>query len=253
MALYKVAERANQERNKTMSDTKQPQTILQEAIKISIGGRSVTIEEIGKSLQGLNVPELMKALEQLLVTIGGDQFKLLIDGFEIGMTQSAFSEERSDQLPTLLKVAQEFPFTSWLDEMGIQYTEARREHLCSWWDAFMLLATEMGYSAGRIDSTSRTTNLWKATANLAVKMQTDPAAYRFLPALLINHPSEVERVLGALNEPVPFIEVLSGEDIEDMRSCPEFLGAFSTITRDGEVSRTPENAILSVALALQRS
>ncbi|MFC1656044.1 hypothetical protein ACFL3C_04185 [Patescibacteria group bacterium] len=231
------------------SDTK---SLIREAIQISVGGKSLTIEDIGTALQGLEVPELMKAMERLLVTIGGEQFKLILDGFEIGMTHSAFSEERAEQLPKLLEVIKKFPFTTWLTEMGIPFTGAMRKHLCEWWDAFMLLAVEMGYIAGRIDSTSRTTNLWKATAKLAAKMQADPAAYKFLPALLINHPSEVERVLSALNEPVPFIEVLTGEAIEDMRLCPEFLGAFSTIQHKGDTVRSAENAVLSITLALQR-
>ena len=51
----------------------------------------------------------------------------------------------------------------------------------------------------------------------------DPATYRFLPPYLINNPQEVTKVLGEINQPKAFIEVLTGEAWEDLRKSKKFL------------------------------
>ncbi|MBI4598975.1 hypothetical protein HY734_02130 [Candidatus Uhrbacteria bacterium] len=220
---------------------------------LQIAGVEVSIEEIGIALAELKPEEFISAVRNILNSGGGDQLQLLIQGLEIQMTPSAFTPENSN-LIVLEQVAQEYPLTRWLKGMGIATTTAKRFHICRWWETFMLMASEHGYVPfGQIDQISRSTNLWKATGPLAGKMQKNPAAYRFLPALLINHPQEVTRVLGELMEAEPFVEVLTGERFEDLRTSSTFLGAFSIVEdENGVVSRTVANAIFSMAMVLQR-
>ncbi len=220
---------------------------------LQIGGMEISVEAIGTALAGLSPNEFIAAVRSVLKKGGGDHLQLLIQGLEIQMTPTAFTSTNPN-LRILEEVAREYPLTRWLKNMGISLTDARRSHVCQWWETFMLMATEHGYVPfGQIDQIGRNTNLWKATGPLAAKMQKNPAAYRFLPALLINHPQEVARVLGELREAEPFVEVLTGERFEDLRTSPVFLGAFSIVEDDGgTVSRTVANAIFSIAMILQR-
>lgn len=248
MALKAAATQSKQEREMQ----KQTQDLTIKELEITIGSNIITVKDLVQALENLGLPQFLKVIHSIIQEVGGDQLKLLIDGVEIQMTESAFSKANQEQLPTLEKVAEKYPFTKWLDEMGIDYTRATRSHLCTWWDSFMLMAAEHGYQAMGINQVNRSDNLWKATANLAAKMQLDPAAYGYLPALLINHPQEVSRVLSSINEPAPFLEVLTGEVIHDMRKCEAFMGAFCTVRTDGEVVRSIPNAVFSVGLCLQR-
>ncbi|MFA6305474.1 MAG: hypothetical protein WC651_01960 [Candidatus Gracilibacteria bacterium] len=229
-----------------------------EDLQLTIGGNLVRVREIGEALAGLSPDEFLRALRRIIEKGGGDGLKLLVDGLEIQMTPSAFSDpEKAEKLEA---TAQEYPFSRWLKEMEVLPSRATRESLCSWWDAFMLMAGENGHRPGNIDQISGGTNLWKATGPLAEKMLADTVKYRFLPALLANHPQEVARVLGELKDPEAFLELLTGECMEDMRKSPKFLGAFSTVRKKenaGEgtdkISREVRDAIFSVMLILQRT
>lgn len=220
---------------------------------LHVGGQLIRLGEISDALAQLEFGAFILAVKEIIVARGSDQLKLLIDGLEIQATRTAFREDNERNVAILEEVAACYPFTRWCDEMGIETKSATRQHLCQWWTSLMSMAGEHGYVTGQIDAVSRNTNLWKATGPLALKMQSDPAAYRFLPALLINHAHEVERVLGEINEPEPFLEVLTGERMEDIRSSPAFLGAFSCVrATDGTISRTTPDALWSVQLILQR-
>jgi hypothetical protein len=220
--------------------------------ELKIGGELVKVEEIGKALSGLSPQMLLNVLREIIKKGGGDGLQLLVDGLEIQMTPSAFEDE--DKKIKLEKTAAEYPFSRWLEEMDCLPSKATRKALCDWWDTFMAMAGENDFQTGKIDEISTGTNLWKATGALAQKMLKDPVKYRFLPALLANHPQEVARVLGELKDPEAFLELLTGERIEDMRKSPDFMGAFSTVKKPGtdEISREIKDAIFSVMLVLQR-
>ncbi|MCK9186519.1 hypothetical protein M0P48_03710 [Candidatus Gracilibacteria bacterium] len=228
-----------------------------EDLELTIGGNIVRIKDIGEALAGLSPDEFLLVLRRIIEKGGGDGLKLLVDGLEIQMTPSAFADpEKTEKLES---TAQEYPFSRWLKEMEVLPSQATRESLCSWWDAFMLMAGENGYRPGNIDYPAKM-NLWKATGPLARKMLDDTVRYRFLPALLANHPQEVARVLGELKDPEAFLELLTGECMEDMRRSPKFLGAFSTTRKKenidegtDEISREVRDAIFSVMLILQRT
>lgn len=218
------------------------------------GGRTVAIEEVSMAFSELGLPEFVTALRMIIERYGSEQLKLLIDGLEIQATPSVFTTENRDQVATLEKVASGYPFSRWLKGQGISSTLATRKHLCQWWEAFMLMAGEHGYvPAGHINQVSRTMNLWKATGPLASKMQANPDRYKFLPALLVNHPQEVARVLGVIDEAEPFIEILIGQRMEDLRMSEACLGAFSIVEdENGQITRTTAAALFSVLMILQR-
>ncbi|OGG58459.1 hypothetical protein A2853_02060 [Candidatus Kaiserbacteria bacterium RIFCSPHIGHO2_01_FULL_55_17] len=229
------------------------QEIIPAELKLELGGQMVSVDEIGKSMAGLDPAEFVTGLRAIIEAHGGDKLKLLVDGLEIQSTPTAFRSENRRNVEVLERVARNYPFTRWLGEMGLESSAATRKHLQQWFASFMSMATEHGYSVGgTINTVSRTTNLWKATGPLASKMAQDPATYRFLPALLINHPQEVERVLGEINEPIPFLEVLVGECMEDLRYSKTFLGAFSFVSKETGTSRTAKDALWSIHLVLQR-
>ncbi len=222
--------------------------------EIPIGQSFIPVEEIAEGLKTLPRGVFLQVMRDLIRSGAGDALKLMVDGLEIQMTPSVFGDEERQE--TLEQTARDYPFSRYLNEMGISPKEATRENLCDWWDSFMVMAGESGFQAGGIDSVSRDTNLWKATGPLSEKMLGDPAQYRFLPALLLNHPQEVDRVLGEIKEAEPFMEILTGERMDDMRKSPEFLGAFSTVEKPGgepgEISREVRDAIFTVTLVLQR-
>ena len=216
------------------------------------GGRS-----LGIALQGIALPEFVGVVKTILEIRGSSELKTLIDGLEIQATQTAFREGNEEQVKILQTVASKYPFSKWLDAQGVDAKIADRQDLINWWDTMILMAGESGYKNGPgnegIDSVSREVNLWKATGSLAQKMQNNQAAYRYLPPLLINYPTEVARVLGEINEPEPFLEVLMGENCDDMRKSPTFLGSMSLIRgKGGKITRTIPEALYSVKLILQR-
>lgn len=193
----------------------------------------------------------LKTIADVVKKRGSEELSLLISELEIRQTPSAFTEN-NPQLNLLEQSMKLNPLSFYLEQMGVEPQEATRSEIINWWDTLMQMAANLGYNPGGIDNTSRETNLWKATASLARKMQMTPASYRYLPAVLINHPSEVDRVLNEINEPEPFLEVLVGESYEDMKLFPVLIGALSILKRDGDISRTPEDGILSIHLILQR-
>lgn len=226
-----------------------------ESSEINIGGNAIKIQELGEVLATLSASQLLQIFHTVVSKGGGDGLKLLIDGVEIQSTPSNF--EDNDKVTQLEVTAKKYPFSRWLEEMGKLPSQATREALCKWWETFMTMAGENGFQAGQIDSISGGIgNLWKATGPLATKMLTYPARYKFLPALLANHSQEVARILSELDDPEAFLELLTGETMEQLRKSETFLGAFSTVKeKDGkpeDVSRTIKDAIYSVALALQR-
>lgn len=224
------------------------------SVQLMVRDQSISLNDVGAALAELSSDQFLVAVRQILKTGDGDHLQLLIQGIEIQMTPSAFHCDQNPNLEKVEEVAQRFPFSRWLDNMGIEYVMATRDHLCKWWNVFMFMASECGYQPfGRIDQVGRTVNLWKATGPLAAKMQRDAAAYRYLPALLINHPQEVERVLGELKEAQPFLEVLTGERLEDLRNSPVFLGAFSVVRGEsGTISREVPDVLFGLAMILQR-
>lgn len=211
------------------------------------------LAELTSAVEGLDMPRFISVLKSLIATRKSDQLKLLVDGLEIQTTPTVFRDETKNRVAILEQLSEIYPFSRWLEEMGILPSHATRRHLCKWWDSYVLMLNEHGYNSDLVSVMSRDTNLWRATGALAAKMQHSPVAYRFLPALLINHAQEVSRVLGEIAEPEPFIEVLVGERIEDMRSSPRFLSAFSIVRGpDGKISRSVSDALWSVHLILQR-
>lgn len=214
------------------------------------------IESIGLAMQGLSLPAFVDTIRRILEIRGSGELKTLVDALEIQATPTAFREENAEQINILENTAIKYPLSKWLEAQGIDAKIADRQDLIAWWDTMMLMAGELGYVVPGhegIDSASRETNLWKATGSLAKKMQTNQAAYRYLPPLLINYATEVARVLGEINEPEPFIEVLTGETLEDMRQSTVFLGSMSLVMDDkGMITRTIPDALYSVKLVLQR-
>jgi len=216
------------------------------------GGRA-----LGIALQSIALTEFVGVLTNILEIRGSAELKTLIDGLEIQATLTAFRDDNKEQVKILETVAGKYPLSKWLEAQGVDPKIADRQDIISWWDTMMLMAGENGYQNGPnnegIDTVSRDVNLWKATGTLAKKMQDDPAAYRYLPPLLINYPTEVARVLGKINDPEPFLEVLTGESFDDMRRSPKFLGSMSLIKdAKGMVTRTIPDALYSVKLILQR-
>ena len=211
----------------------------------------IDVEIIRGSLVNMEPNEFLKIIATVVRERVAEELSILVSGMEIMQTPTSFTED-NPQLGILRRALSLNPLSFYLEQMGIDVKEAQRSHIMDWWDTLMQIAASLGYNPGGIDNTSRDTNLWKATAPLAAKMQSKAAAYRFLPAVPINHPSEVERVLNEINEPEPFLEVLVGESYQDMLNFPELIGALSTIVRDGEISRTPQDGILSIHLILQR-
>jgi len=234
---------------------------MKDSDEVIIFSKEDILKDSGRSLavamQGLALPEFVGVLKTILEIKGSTELKTLIDGLEIQATQTAFRKGNKEQVNILETVANKYPLSKWLDSQGVDAKIADRQDLIAWWDTMMLMAEESGYKNGPgnegIDGVSREVNLWKATGSLAHKMQSNQAAYRYLPPLLINYPTEVARVLGEINEPEPFLEVLMGENCDDMRKSPIFLGSMSLIKNaKGKIARTIPDALYSVKLVLQR-
>ncbi len=221
---------------------------------LQIGELTVSTTELAHAVSGVSPEEFLEILRSMVAARKNEQLKLLLDGLEIQATLSAFRVENRDNIAILEKVAATYPLTRWLEEMGVDSVRATRTHLCQWWDTMVLMASEHGYQSHQVSASSKSSHLWKATGPLAGKMQADPKKYLFLPALLANHEQEVVRVLGEISEPEAFLEVLIGERIEDIRTSPAFLGAFSFVKdKDGKISRSTADALWSVHMTLQRS
>lgn len=240
-----------------MSDPRDSQKLHLTSDRLAVilrDGSTVPTIDLPEIVMLLEEPEFNRLLQAILARRGGSEnLKLVIEALDIERTSSAFLQN-NPSLQVLENVAVQFPFSYWLTQMGIHLTAATRDHLVSWWEAFMLMGKEAGYNPhGHINDVGRAVNLWRATGALAEKMRDQAAAYHFMPPLLINHPQQVTRLLADLNEPEPFLEVLTGERIEDLRTSPTFLGAFSTSTNDaGAIVRDIPHAIFSVALVLKR-
>lgn len=237
----------------TVDQTQQALEKTTSLVEVEIGGTLVRIEDLAAALQGLEPEKFLLAVQSIVRGGASAALKLLVDGIEIQMTQSAFLDPDSKAI--LEQTASAYPFSRWLSEMQRPLTAATREDMMDWWDTFMTMSGIMGISAGKIDVIGQgQTNLWKATGALAADMTANPASFRFLPPLLANHPHEVRRVLGEISDPRPWVSVLVGERFDDMTE--PFLSGFSTVTskeNPGEISRTTRDAVLSIFLALQRS
>lgn len=214
------------------------------------GGQEISIGDIADAAGQLTADEFLEFLRRIVQAGKGARLETLLQAITIEQTRSLFEDPVATAI--VERVARSHPFTRWLDDMGIPRTAATRANLMAWWDIFIVMASEAGYRGrGQINDTSQSTNLWHATGALAEKMGRNPAAYRYLPNLLVNHPEEVGRKLGEIVDPTAFIEILVGEAMEDMRRSPVFLGAFSTVTEVG-ADPTVEEALYSTSLALKR-
>lgn len=196
----------------------------------------------------LSPPEFLKALEDMIRKGFGDRCKEVIDFIEIMANETAFREDNTEQIAILEQAAAEYGFGYWLEQQGKEAKEATREDFISWWDFFMTMAGERGYTpSGHINTVGQTTNLWRATGSLAKKMTENASVYMHLPALLINNAEQVARTLDQIEDPRAFAEVLTGEAWEDMAKSPAFLSAFATTAQEGA-----EGAVGTIKLALQR-
>jgi hypothetical protein len=179
-----------------------------------------------------------------------DRLKSLIDMLEIASTESAF--DGSDRQSSLEKAMETYNFKAWLDGMGVATNQCTREDLINWWGTYMKMCGQFGQGRDgeRIEGAGAT-GLWKATRELASKMQADPAKYMYLPPAFINDAGQVDRVLSQLDDPETFIEVLTGEAIEAIRGSTKFLAGFGSVeTQDEDPVRS---AIWGVNLALNRA
>ncbi len=211
------------------------------------------LQKITGYLCELDNKTFFKMLAQIIKDRGSEDLTFVISSLEIAQTNSAFINPSATQLKPLEKALKQHSLSFYLKQMSVELQDANRSHIIAWWDTLMNLAARMGYKTGGIDSISRETNLWKATAPLATKMTTDPGSYKYLPAVLINHPSEVDRVLQEINEPDPFVEVLTGESMEDLEKFPTLLAAFSIFDqKDKSIEEIAIDGMTSVHLILQR-
>lgn len=207
-------------------------------------------EVLSQALITMTTNDFLNLMTEIVRKRGSEALTFLISGLEIMQTPSAFQKENETRLQPLAKALEKNPLSFYAEHRNVPAKEITRKDIIDWWSTLMQMASVLGYSPSGIDGVSRQTNLWKATANLAAKMQLNPALYRFLPPVLINYVSEVERVLSEINEPIAFLEILIGERYEDMLQFPKLIEAFSIIERNGSISRTTEDGILSIQLAL---
>lgn len=206
-----------------------------------------TVQRITE-MRGLSTAQVLKVMKYMITERrNADDLRLLLDVLEIANTDSAFNDPKKREL--LEKAMTIYNFKAWLDGMGIPSQNATRQDLIQWWESYMEISKEFGFeTAGHIDTGN--VGLWKATRNLAAKMQKNPADYNFLPATLINNPGQVDRALQQINKPIPFVEVLTGEAWEDLIQSVKFISGFSSVdTEDDDEIR---KSIWSIQLVINR-
>lgn len=189
-------------------------------------------QHVVDSLSGLSGAELYDAIRHIVQQHGeADRLKFLIDALEIASTPSAFADPKNvEKLEHAMSI---YNFGAWLKAQNIDTTAATREHMIAWWEVYMDMAGSYGYiPAGRIGSGEGA--LWKATANLAVKMDRDPRSYLYLPPGYINDGTQVDRVLSEVRDPRVFAEILTGQAWEDMASSKGFIEGFNVVESDDE-------------------
>lgn len=220
---------------------------LEQPIDVQLPDKTASIGEIAESIADLPPKKFIILLQEITRRGLSDQLRGIVDVFEIMATKSGFDDP--EKVKILEEAAPEYGFSCWIkSQEGKSLRSATRNDLQDWWDFYTQMTAMRGYNPGSIDQQNRETNLWKATANLARKMSKDPAIYMYLPPYLINNPQQVEKVLSEINDPIAFIEILTGEAWEDLQKSEGFLSAFSTQENTGA-----EGAVASVMLALQRS
>ncbi len=223
-------------------------TVQKQDITLQLPGGPVSLTQIKEALRqrGLTEEEVLFFACDIIAQAGrADTAKLILDAREIACTPSAFSDTQKAEV--LEGAAKDFGLHGWIDNQeGKTCQNITRDDILLWWDSFMQMAAVRGHVPGGIDAQSRTLNLWKATAKLRGKIEANPARYKFLPGDLANNPQLVGQILRNVEDPIAFIELMTGEAIEDMTE--EFLNGFSTTDHKGI-----EGAVHAVMLALQRS
>lgn len=218
-------------------------------IDLPSGERS--LPELLDTLAGaLSKAEMLEFVEGLIARQSVDDFKDLLEVLEIFRTTTSFTDPENVEI--LEATAKQYGLVFWAERQGKDLTVITRADLGDWWDFFTQMAASKGFQPGSIDVKSQQNNLWKATSELAKKMSENPAAYRFLPAYLINNPQEVARALDEIANPIAFIEVLTGEAWEDLCRSAVFLEAFGGLGSEVKAEGSKEAAIATVMLALQR-
>ncbi len=202
---------------------------------------TVTLHDLTTALSELPMDKLISILKEIIRKGKGDQLREVVDALEIMTTESSFRD--ANKKDVLEATVTKYNFEWWLNT-----TERKksREAVIDFWDFVMTMAFNAGLKTGTINSISQTTNLWKATGNLAKKMLENPSKYRFLPAILINNPELVSKTLMEITDPKAFQEVLVGESWEDMTASDIFLGGFS-LTED----KNAEGCVATLMLCLQ--
>lgn len=207
------------------------------------GELTVTIQEIGEAMSHLPAERVIPMLRHIVEQGEVSRLRQLIDALEIVATTSAFTDFERSRI--LSEVATKYRFAAWLQRSRKQYS---RVALLEYWDFFMKMARHgWHYIPGSINTTGTSGVLWRATGTLAAKMAKSPADYCHLPAILVNNPEQVTKVLHEITDPVAFLEVLVGEAWEDMVTCQSFLAAFCL--EDGEPNE--RDCIASVMICLQ--
>lgn len=243
------------EKKEILDPAQEPSTdgdINREDIALLITGRADGNLEpdavAGALVVALEAAEVRELIVAIVRKGGADELKALVGVVEILMTPSAM--EDPEKVEALTQAAQMYGLRQWLERRGDTSEGLTRDNIMMWWDFFMEMSATLNVTAQTIDNTSQETNLWKATSALASKMSANQATYRFLPPYLINHPTEVDRVLGEIKSPVAFLEVLTGESWEDLQKSPEFLEAFVGVEpREGQSIAAA--VIETIMLALQ--
>ncbi|EKE10867.1 MAG: hypothetical protein ACD_15C00190G0002 [uncultured bacterium] len=219
--------------------------------ELAVGSANlINVDDLQGALIGMPTDDFLKLLDSVVREKGSEKLNMIIMGLEIMQTKSSFRGGDRNYLAILEKALALNPLSFYAKHQNIPFEQVGRVDIINWWTTLMQMAAVNGYCQDGIDCISRKSNFWKATVNLASKMQANPSAYQFLPALLINYPKEVERVLGVVQDPIPFLEILIGEAYEDILELPKLIEAFSLIERDGDISRSVADGILSIHLAM---
>jgi len=202
----------------------------------------VSLDQLTDALVGQ--PETVIQLVRNIVERGDvGKLRQLVDAMEIMNTSSAFADFA--RVRTLEEIAERYPFRTWLRLAGKQYNRAS---LIEYWTFFTKMARHgWNYQPGNINPTGTLATLWRATGTLAGKMMQAPADYGHLPAILVNNPEQVDKVLNQIADPVAFLEVLVGEAWEDMMRSEKFLSAFAL----NEEGLNQRGCLASVMICLQ--
>ncbi len=199
----------------------------------------------------LDRPDVVLALRDAAANGHANALIGIIGIMVMRTTQSHVANEA--QRAIVVTAAQSYPFSFWLEQEGIPPRSATREHLDRWWRWFVQTCADAGFRCGSIENAGFGVGLWPASKDLAQKVEMEPGPYRLSDWTRLNNATEVGEALRIIMEPTRWIEVEVGDSMENMRTlCPDLIGAFSIITRDGAISRTEADAIASVALILAR-